>query len=199
MSVNSDKLAKISLPVNQPLKGPVSPFINEENCKSVQNRENECIVFSWQFFDRGHKYFNLGGLKDNWFVGLLDKLKEVSKINKYELTYKYRRAFRAHQHEWNNLSEKFNLTEGIWKQIGEDGTWQFSLSLASGRVHGFFIGNRFYIVWLDPHHYLYPVEKHGGIHTLYKQCPTEYEQKCEECDYWKKEYDKLWAEFQDFV
>ena len=34
--------------------------------------------------------------------------------------------------------------------------WQFALSANEhGRVHGFLIQNRFYIVWLDPEHELY--------------------------------------------
>ncbi|ELU7233491.1 hypothetical protein SCL96_003408 [Escherichia coli] len=35
--------------------------------------------------------------------------------------------------------------------------YQFAVSRNEhGRVHGFFIGNVFHVVWLDPHHRLYP-------------------------------------------
>ncbi len=37
--------------------------------------------------------------------------------------------------------------------------YQFSLSSNEhGRVHGFFIDEVFYIVWLDPDHLLYPAK-----------------------------------------
>ncbi|MCK5211832.1 hypothetical protein KAJ89_03965 [Candidatus Parcubacteria bacterium] len=38
----------------------------------------------------------------------------------------------------------------------DDEAWQFHLSTNEhGRVHGYFIGNIFSIVWLDPKHNLY--------------------------------------------
>ena len=41
------------------------------------------------------------------------------------------------------------------EELDED-AWQFSLSSNEhGRVHGYFVGNIYFIVWLDPEHNLY--------------------------------------------
>jgi len=76
-------------------------------------------------------------------------------MQKLEFTSNRSRTLRSHPIEWHNTSENgfgFPMEEQI-----VDVPYQFSLSANDkGRVHGFFILNTFYLVWLDKNHALYP-------------------------------------------
>jgi hypothetical protein len=63
-------------------------------------------------------------------------------------------ALRCHTIDWPDTSEgAFGIPE---EEQVVDTPYQFSLSSNEhGRVHGFFIGEVFYVVWLDPEHQLY--------------------------------------------
>ena len=128
--------------------------------KTLVERLNGKITFSWYHFDRKHIAFNLGGTRLEWYVDLIDALKEVSQRTRYQLQTEHH--FRAHKHDWIKLKYKYDLPEDVWAQLDEDACWQFHLSKSTGVVHGFFIDSLLCIVWLDPHHNLYPDQKYGG-------------------------------------
>lgn len=139
--------------------------IENEVIQSMRNRASEKIIFSFRFFDREHELFNMGSMEkrsipicSEWFITLLDTLKSVSNITVNELKSQ-RQHYDYHEHDWNNLKTKYNFDDDFLEQVE---CVQFRLSASSGRVHGFVIGNTFYIVWLDPHHNLYPDERFGG-------------------------------------
>ena len=49
------------------------------------------------------------------------------------------------------------IAQDLNEELRATTAWQFQLSANEhGRVHGFFIGNIFYIIWLDQDHKLYP-------------------------------------------
>lgn len=91
-----------------------------------------------------------------YFVTLLDRFREVSRMNKNEMTIQNVRSLRCHQIDFSSSE----VSEDSFGILGEDvnkDAWQFQLSSNEhGRVHGYFIENVFYIVWLDPNHELYP-------------------------------------------
>jgi hypothetical protein len=64
------------------------------------------------------------------------------------------RSLRCHSIDWNQTTETgFGL---VHEEQLVSQPYQFQLSSNEyGRVHGFFIDNVFYIVWLDPDHLLY--------------------------------------------
>lgn len=133
--------------------------LNVEKFKRSKNTE---IIFSFKFFDRTHKAFNLGGLNhvcDHWFIELLDTLKEVSSRTWAQLSVIPK--FRAHPHNFDKTNFIYELfDEETLKQLD---CVQFSLSKTKGRVHGFLIDNCFYIYWLDPHHNMYDSEGYPGV------------------------------------
>jgi len=66
----------------------------------------------------------------------------------------YRNALRCHRHDWAQTTELNGF--GLSGQLADCDGWQFQLtSNEHGRVHGFFIGEVFFVVWLDPDHKLY--------------------------------------------
>ena len=93
-------------------------------CFDVDGTLIDNITFSWQLF---HDYFktNMG----------------------------FRKAQYVHPINWNNANlDSFGIQHAS-PDLDED-AWQFAISKASGRVHGFFIGDSFYVVWIDPEHRL---------------------------------------------
>ncbi|HOX41196.1 MAG TPA: hypothetical protein PK263_03305 [bacterium] len=70
------------------------------------------------------------------------------------------KTLRCHQTDFSDRS----VTEDSFGILGEDvdaDAWQFGLTVNQhGRVHGYFVENVFYVVWLDPKHELCPGQKH---------------------------------------
>jgi hypothetical protein len=113
-------------------------------------------------------------------------LAEISKLTRNELMVQQSRRFRAHQLDWNKTKFKFGFSADFLEQVE---CAQFCLSTGKGRVHGFLIGNRFYIVWLDPHHNMYPEDTH---HVKYCDTPiNQYEDLAIKHTYLEKQVDKL--------
>ncbi|NOU68206.1 hypothetical protein GC096_29695 [Paenibacillus sp. LMG 31461] len=68
-------------------------------------------------------------------------------------SYDKRDTLRFHDIDWDRSTEK---SFGIPKEDEiVDKPWQFAISVNEhGRIHGFFIGNVFNVVWFDPNHQL---------------------------------------------
>ena len=117
--------------------------------------EQEQLLFSFQFYDPDHPVFSCDceGVDRSWFEGLLERLKAVSALKLVACIQM--EALRFHKIDWSRVSDRFNLPGPMLQQVEED-SWQFALSANTGRVHGFIVGNRFFVHWLDPDHDLYP-------------------------------------------
>jgi hypothetical protein len=118
------------------------------------------FLFSLKHLDQTHKKFPIPD-KKNYFNKFLERLQRLSNENVSDLMRCHgsrRGPFKFHAIEWENTSEKSGFR--IPKEAYGEECWQFSVTRNEhGRVHGFFIGPTFYIVWLDPDHKLYPVKK----------------------------------------
>jgi hypothetical protein len=114
----------------------------------------EGVAFSFKYLDANHAKFAYRGQSINYWTTLLDRLKALSELTALELIRNRSQALRCHPIDWATTSEPgFGIpAEAQLVQI----PYQFSLSSNEhGRIHGFFIEETFYIVWLDPHHLLY--------------------------------------------
>ncbi|MBO6178492.1 MAG: hypothetical protein J6O04_04930 [Selenomonadaceae bacterium] len=118
------------------------------------------IAFSFACFDRGNKYFNLGGNSEDktvggiWFIKLLDCLKDVGTKTIQELK---KAPYHLHPVKWESANVKPpNNSEQCQY-------WQFRLNKSDGRVIGILIDHIFYVVWLDPYHNLTNSEGYGGV------------------------------------
>ncbi|HHU17813.1 MAG TPA: hypothetical protein GXZ70_06320 [Clostridiales bacterium] len=113
----------------------------------------EPLAFTFEDLDREHDYFNLSRVGREWFIHFLDTLQKLSKKTWPEIQQD--NYYNVHPHDWNKTTtrfrkEKYEQYEGV----------QFSLGSNYGRVHGYIIGNLFFIVWLDKYHNLYDMEGH---------------------------------------
>lgn len=168
-------------------------LVTEEQRNKVREFNEGRIKFSFRFFDREHDLFNCGEIKGHWYIGFVDHLKHISEFSLTEFVTHHHDSLRAHTHSWEKASvDGYGLSEDL-VQIDEENCRQFSISKANGRVHGFLIDDIFYIVWLDPHHNLYPIKKHGGI-KKYKPGMSEYEYLEMEHESLKREYEVLETE-----
>ena len=109
------------------------------------------VIFTFVDLDREHPYFNLSKVGPGWFILLLDTLQKLSNMSWSSILSDD--AYDAHPHDWNKTTtqfkkEKYEQFEGV----------QFQLKKNTGRVHGYVIGNLFYVVWLDPYHNLYDMD-----------------------------------------
>jgi len=155
------KLPQKSIETNTVKRLKTFSLKNEEE---IKKRGNEPLVFSFVLLDRKHEAFNLGDLEkvcEHWFVELLDCLKELSGLTWIEIQQNYNKTYDPHKHEWDKVNFRFEFDEQTLEQY--EGI-QIRISKSKGRIHGFRVGNVFYIYWLDPHHNMYDDEKYGGVY-----------------------------------
>ena len=115
---------------------------------------NSLLSFSYKYLVETHSKFKYEGQESKYFVALLKRLKDISTMKPEQIKSSTHRALRCHRIVWEDTTES---SFGIPKEEKiVDEPWQFSLSSnENGRVHGFFIGTVFYVVWFDPKHQLY--------------------------------------------
>lgn len=125
-----------------------------------KDTENQKVLFSFESLER-NEYFNLDGTCVRWSSDLFDTMQKASKITMKDIhagIYSGKTSpFRIHRHE--NAKPPCSIPPNI----SLDDLWQIRISLSKGGIHGLFIDNVFYVLWLDPQHNLYPDKNHGGL------------------------------------
>ncbi|MEW6351604.1 MAG: hypothetical protein AB1646_21345 [Thermodesulfobacteriota bacterium] len=117
--------------------------------------ENRYLAFSFKHLDlQARGDFSLAHSKDGYAATLLERLRDVSSMTVDE--FRGNRSLRTHPIDWSKTSQPDGFAH-LNEQLRDEPAWQFQLtSNEHGRVHGLFVGNIFYVVWLDPDHRLYP-------------------------------------------
>jgi len=162
-------MSKLSLSNKQKAIVPLTNSSNKlrcftlENKSDVKDRADEKIVFSFELLDRNHKYFNLGGMKkvcDGWLIELIDTFKEISSLKWIE--FKKIKKFQVHPYT-NNENFKFEFDD---KTMVQYDAFQIRIDQSKGRIHGFIVGNRYYVYWLDPNHNMNDSPHHQKASTF---------------------------------
>jgi len=90
-----------------------------------------------------------------YFKKLIERIKEVSDLTRQQISTSHKRVLRAHPIDFSDPKVTEN-TFGFGTEIDDDAWQLFQISTNKyGRVHGYFVGDTFYVVWLDPNHDLY--------------------------------------------
>ncbi|MBU5439319.1 hypothetical protein KQI42_14945 [Tissierella sp. MSJ-40] len=180
------KAPKPSKPQKQNKEFPIP----EEELEKIKALSDQKLVFSFRFLELNHEAFNLGGTCNRWGNDLFNLFNQLSKITRNEFVNELREHYRSHTHCWDELDYKYNFDDDFLEQIE---CRQARISTSKGGIHGFIIGNRFYIVWLDPHHNLYPSERHGGLKIFQhpNTCCGDRELEIQELKSRIKEYEEL--------
>ena len=155
------------------------------------------VVFSFASLE-WTEYFNLDSTCPNWSFDLLNMLKSVSGISKTNLISGKYRTYRIHTHE--NAKPPNPLPAGVSLKD----CYQIRTSKAKGGIHGIFVENTFYVIWLDPLHNMYPDDRYGGLRRITppNTCCRDREEKIlelqeentklkEENKYWESELAKI--------
>lgn len=121
--------------------------------------KDSCIHFRFDHFDGDNSFFDGSIFDRDWAKKLLKRLKAFQRvtIGKFKTDMAFRQSQYVHDIKWDSANlDSFSIYQG--QEYDED-AWQFGLSKSKGRIHGFFIGDSFYIVWLDPEHRLFEYKK----------------------------------------
>lgn len=120
-----------------------------QNVQELKEKTNIDLIFSFRFLDRETEAFNLGKVCSEWFISLLEVLKEISILSWVQLR-QMETHYHVHPQDWKKTNYKYELFDK--KTMLQLECVQFGLNKSKGRVHGFRIDNVFYIYWLDPFH-----------------------------------------------
>ncbi|MGI9278211.1 MAG: hypothetical protein ACR2PX_01065 [Endozoicomonas sp.] len=113
------------------------------------------VSFSFKHLDLSNNKFSISGKNAQYFYKVLERLKNLSELLPGEIQQNRSNALRAHPIEWKQTSERKGFTT-LNTQLQGQKPYQFQVSANEhGRIHGFFIGPVFHVVWLDPDHKLY--------------------------------------------
>ena len=144
---------------NSDLKRKVADLVKTHQHESKvilshnENVSSQNISFSFQYYQDNHDKFRAKDLDSSDFLNLIERLKSLSSQSPQELRNNTNGALRWHEIKWDETTEKGFGFPGEKDIVRVP--YQFSISKNNGRVHGFFINDVFYIVWLDPKHLLY--------------------------------------------
>lgn len=137
-------------------------IINETNIKDIPTE----IHISYRYLCTDNKKYSFDAVTDskqkiNLYNSMISKLAEYGKIENFRKNLSdknYKKRNHIHPINWKDpqIREKCftSLDTNLMSQIKDD-CWQLGIDNHTFRIHGFFIENVFYIVWLDPLHNLY--------------------------------------------
>lgn len=139
-----------------------SKIIDETNIKNNSTQ----LVISYKYLCTNNSKYSMEAVKDSkikiqYYNDFYKKILEYSQIDNFKAHISsnvwYRNSNHIHPIDWNDrrIKEKnFScLPLKLMEQVKDD-CYQLGINHAF-RIHGFFIENVFYIVWLDPNHELY--------------------------------------------
>lgn len=120
-----------------------------------QAKPPEGLRFSFKYLQTQNEKFSIRDRDPNYFTAFLERLRDLSTLTAQEIKMNRSQSLRCHPIKWRETTEPNGFGIPNEKELVTI-PYQFSLSTNEhGRVHGFFIEDVFYIVWLDPNHNLY--------------------------------------------
>ena len=156
------------------------------------------IIFSFQLLEK-NEYFGIDKRCSGWASELFFRLKDISSFTINELRSGQVGTCRIHNHE------KATPPIQIPHQIAQKDFVQIRVGKSKGGIHGVFVENIFFVVWLDPLHNMWPDDKHGGLKQVQMPCfccdemektKEKLANKTKECVQLKADYEALYDEIK---
>lgn len=188
------QLATIQKQGSTASKAALLKKINISNKDEIKKRSDEKLRFSFKLFDRTHDAFNLGGTQSDWYLTFLDTLQDLSTLTWKEVRSTRQTRYDPHPYTWESCNFKFNFDEESLKQFD---AFQLRLDKSNGRIHGFLVGNIYYIYWLDPHHNMYDSPGYGSV-EYFQPVPTAFDKLHSEKLAFEAENNRLQKEINAF-
>ena len=151
--------------------------INTTEILKTLEKENETnnldkkIKVSFRFLDRNNELFNMGSADVSWLIDVLDTLKLLTELTKKQVFNEYWRKFQPHQY---TEIEKLKYKDEFLTNPQYEECYQLRITKSTGRIHGFFINEVYYIRFFDKDHNMYDDKRYGGP-KYYLAPPTSYE------------------------
>jgi hypothetical protein len=125
----------------------------------IQNRtrlDEGYLKFCFKYLDlHTNPKFSLKHSQSGYLDKLLCRLKDVSGCPLKDLTGPNDNALRCHPIDWRDTTEPAGFPN-LHPQLKDAQPRQFQISSnVHGRVHGIFLDDIFFVIWLDPRHKLY--------------------------------------------
>ena len=146
-------------------KKDVSKILQTLKEENKSDSKQQKINLSFDFLDRENELFNMGEAETEWFIDLMDTYKLLTGITKKQLFGEYKEKFKPHPYK---DIEKLNFNNEMLTNPQYE-AWQLRISKSKGRLHGFFVENTYYVIYIDRWHNMYDDPKYGGID--YKEYP----------------------------
>lgn len=152
---------------------PKLPKVKQEQYNVIPKKrriEESKLLFSFELLDFSVEYYNCNGMCDKGIKNCFEKLRDYSRLTVDEI-HAGQGTIRFHQIRKEDVKEWPAYLEHN-EQL-EESFYQISFGSSKGRAHGIIIENKFYIIWLDPHHYLYHDSRYGprkGFKELERCC-----------------------------
>ncbi len=124
--------------------------------RKVEN-ETDALIFSFKHLQLNHpkNKFDIKERNADYFCKVFERFKGISSQRATEIRQSGGKSLRAHSIDWKQTTEPDGFAH-LNEQLRSLMPYQFQFSANEyGRVHGFFIDNVFYAIWLDPSHELY--------------------------------------------
>ena len=117
--------------------------------------------FSFKFFDESDEELCPPNFKEGYTRALMLRLRVLSVWTGEKFRGKIENNIRNHIIDWNDTARA--CFSSVNMEHRDTPAYQFAVTeYAHGRVHGFFIGDTFYVIWLDCNHALYPGENENN-------------------------------------
>jgi hypothetical protein len=126
----------------------------------------EYLKFSLKYLDTGHSDFELAKCCREFLACLVTEIHRYSQFTVDQFKDNDPNDWHRHKINFQSSSRTGFPQDPGTDELWTDEAWQFALSddvrppRAGWRVHGFVVGDVFYIVWLDPGHRLFPDKRY---------------------------------------
>lgn len=135
-------------------KNPLKTLVPEP-----KKLESHGITFSFEIYQKT-EYFNLDVTCPNWSSELFDMMRDISQKTSQELLTQKNKTYRIHAHESATPPNPFP------PNVAAKDCYQIRLGKSKGGIHGVFIDDVFFVLWLDPLHNMYPDSRYGGLKKI---------------------------------
>jgi len=127
--------------------------------KQVIDARNTLVTFSFRFLEIRPTKFCPTLAGTNYLKAFVERLKAICGLTLDDVRLRNLGALRCHPIRWIDTSEPEGF-QHLPPDVDDSQPWQLQISSNKhGRLHGFFTGSLFHLVWMDPEHLLYPGKK----------------------------------------
>ncbi|PWJ64461.1 MULTISPECIES: hypothetical protein [unclassified Fibrobacter] len=153
---------------------------NQKNLVSSGTTKEPGLSFSFRYFSQEQNFGLRDGCDGSWFVSFLNGVRELCcyTLSEFITNKPLQNKFRFHP--VNFSKDAVSITRASLKSIPEEirdndkeyPFFELNVTTSRGRYFGFFDNSVFYVVYLDRHHNMYPMDR--GITRTF-ECESDFD------------------------